>query len=314
MLLNYLLGNIDAHPANHLPAHHPREGRSPARSRPDGAGRGACGGAAGRGRRRGAGRNDGRAHAERRKRERHRAHRHHADLEHAHVHHAGPRSCRWRAWPGERTGRQRTRRLRTSPSGAAEGAETTPTTTAPQWPTSARSPEHGYRPRAPGRRTADGRREVSGPAPSAAAKQAPAPPPGSLTPPLPGALGEAIGGVPDFFIESFRVPPFLLPIYQAAGTAYDIPWQVLAAINEVETDYGRDLTVSSAGAEGWMQFLPSSWARYGVDATGAGYEDPYNPADAIFAAARYLAGRRRRSSTSAPRCSPTTTRRRTSKR
>ncbi len=105
----------------------------------------------------------------------------------------------------------------------------------------------------------------------------------------PGALGEAIGGIPDFFIESFRVPPFLLPIYQAAGTAYDIPWQVLAAINEVETDYGRDLNVSSAGAEGWMQFLPSSWAHYGVDATGAGYEDPYNPADAIFAAARYLA-------------------------
>ncbi|MGA2166348.1 MAG: lytic murein transglycosylase, partial [Solirubrobacteraceae bacterium] len=118
---------------------------------------------------------------------------------------------------------------------------------------------------------------------------APAPPPSTLTPPLPGALGEAIGGIPGFFIESFRVPPFLLPIYQAAGTAYDIPWQVLAAINEVETDYGRDLNVSSAGAEGWMQFLPSSWARYGVDATGSGYEDPYNPADAIFAAARYLA-------------------------
>jgi Transglycosylase SLT domain len=118
---------------------------------------------------------------------------------------------------------------------------------------------------------------------------APAPPPSTLTPPLPGALGEAIGGIPDFFIESFRVPPFLLPIYQAAGTAYDIPWQVLAAINEVETDYGRDLNVSSAGAEGWMQFLPSSWAQYGVDATGSGYEDPYNPADAIFTAARYLA-------------------------
>jgi hypothetical protein len=115
-----------------------------------------------------------------------------------------------------------------------------------------------------------------------------APPPSALTPPLPGALGAPISGVPDFFIESFRIPPFLLPIYQAAGTAYDIPWEVLAAINEVETDYGRDLSVSSAGAEGWMQFLPSSWDRYGVDANGAGYEDPYNPADAIFAAARYL--------------------------
>ena len=94
--------------------------------------------------------------------------------------------------------------------------------------------------------------------------------------------------MPGFFIESFRIPPFLLPIYQAAGTAYGIPWQVLAAINEVETDYGRDLSVSSAGAEGWMQFLPAEWAQYGVDANGDGYKDPYNPADAIFAAARYL--------------------------
>ena len=91
-----------------------------------------------------------------------------------------------------------------------------------------------------------------------------------------------------FFIESFQIPPFLLPIYQAAGTAYGIPWQVLAAINEVETDYGRDLSVSSAGAEGWMQFLPAEWAQYGVDANGDGFKDPYNPADAIFTAARYL--------------------------
>jgi transglycosylase-like protein with SLT domain len=116
-----------------------------------------------------------------------------------------------------------------------------------------------------------------------------APLPSALTPPFPTSLGAPISGIPNFFIESFRIPPFLLPIYQAAGTAYGIPWQVLAAINEVETDYGRDLSLSSAGAEGWMQFLPSSWARYGVDANGDGFEDPYNPADAIFAAARYLA-------------------------
>jgi hypothetical protein len=116
-----------------------------------------------------------------------------------------------------------------------------------------------------------------------------APLPSALTPPFPSSLGSAVGGIPDFFIESFRVPPFLLAIYQAAGTAYGIPWQVLAAINEVETDYGRDLSVSSAGAEGWMQFLPSSWTQYGVDANGDGYQDPYNPADAVFAAAKYLA-------------------------
>ena len=115
-----------------------------------------------------------------------------------------------------------------------------------------------------------------------------APSPKTLTPTLPLNLGGPLPGVNGFFVESFQIPPFLLPIYQAAGTAYGIPWQVLAAINEVETDYGRDLSVSSAGAEGWMQFLPSTWTTYGVDATGAGYKDPYNPADAIFAAARYL--------------------------
>jgi hypothetical protein len=112
--------------------------------------------------------------------------------------------------------------------------------------------------------------------------------PSSLTPPLPSTLGGSIAGVPSFFIESFRIPPFLLPIYQAAGAAYGIPWQILAAINEVETDYGRDLSVSSAGAEGWMQFMPSTWAQYGVDVNRDGFQDPYNPADAIFAAARYL--------------------------
>jgi murein DD-endopeptidase MepM/ murein hydrolase activator NlpD len=95
--------------------------------------------------------------------------------------------------------------------------------------------------------------------------------------------------VPQFYVQSFHIPPFLLPIYQAAGAAYGIPWQTLAAINEVETDYGTNLNVSSAGAIGWMQFLPSTWRRYGVDASAAGFQDPYNAADAIFAAARYLA-------------------------
>ena len=102
---------------------------------------------------------------------------------------------------------------------------------------------------------------------------------------LPGA---APIGVPNFFIDSFRIPPFLIPIYQAAGIQYDIPWQVLAGINEIETDYGRNLSVSSANAVGWMQFLPSTWKTWGVDANGDGIADPYNPVDAIFAAARYL--------------------------
>ncbi|MEA2155588.1 MAG: hypothetical protein QOE11_1728, partial [Solirubrobacteraceae bacterium] len=95
-------------------------------------------------------------------------------------------------------------------------------------------------------------------------------------------------GVPNFFIDKFRIPPFLLPIYQAAGIQYGVRWEVLAAINEIETDYGRNLNVSSAGALGWMQFMPQTWATYGTDANRDGSKDPFNPVDAIFAAARYL--------------------------
>jgi murein DD-endopeptidase MepM/ murein hydrolase activator NlpD len=105
----------------------------------------------------------------------------------------------------------------------------------------------------------------------------------SLALPAPVAVG-----VPNFFINQFKIPVFLLPIYQAAGIQYSVPWEVLAAINEIETNYGRNLNVSSAGAVGWMQFLMSSWKMYGVDANGDGKKDPYNPVDAIFAAARYL--------------------------
>jgi|HubBroStandDraft_2_1064218.scaffolds.fasta_scaffold00009_25 membrane-bound lytic murein transglycosylase B len=86
----------------------------------------------------------------------------------------------------------------------------------------------------------------------------------------------------------YRIPLFLLPIYKAAAVQYGVPWQILAAINEIETDYGSDLSVSTAGAVGWMQFMPSTWLQYGVDALNAGYADPYNPVDAVFAAARYL--------------------------
>jgi hypothetical protein len=100
--------------------------------------------------------------------------------------------------------------------------------------------------------------------------------------------GPAAVGVPNFFIDKFRTPVFLLPIYQAAGIQYGVRWEVLAAINEIETDYGRNLNVSSAGALGWMQFMPSTWKTYGVDANRDGHKDPFNPVDAIFAAARYL--------------------------
>jgi murein DD-endopeptidase MepM/ murein hydrolase activator NlpD len=101
-------------------------------------------------------------------------------------------------------------------------------------------------------------------------------------------FGPAPIGVPNFVIDSFEIPPFLLPIYQACGTEYGIPWEVLASINKIETAFGTNLNVSSAGATGWMQFIPSSWEMYGVDANGDGRKDPYNPVDAICAAGRYL--------------------------
>src|SRR5205814_6973111 len=81
---------------------------------------------------------------------------------------------------------------------------------------------------------------------------------------------------------------FLIPIYKQAGRRYHVPWQVLAAINEIETSYGRNLNTSSAGAIGWMQFMPDTWRQYAVDAEGKGRPDPYDPRDAIFSAARYL--------------------------
>ena len=122
------------------------------------------------------------------------------------------------------------------------------------------------------------------------------PPPAAINPnalanlnPSLGLAAPAASPLLEFFIGTFRTPPFLLPIYLAASERYGVPWQVLAAINEVESDYGRDLSTSSAGAEGWMQFLPAEWYVFGVDANGAGVRDPSNPADAVFAAARYLA-------------------------
>ncbi len=176
------------------------------------------------------------------------------------------------------------------------GATTTPTSTTTNETTTVPAPEvraqHSQHPTVDVPRHAGSKSSsksgIAGETNGEAGSNAKAVSPSTLTPPLPSTLGGSLSGVPSFFIDSFSIPPFLLPIYQAAGAAYGIPWQVLAAINEVETDYGRDLNVSSAGAEGWMQFLPSTWGQYGVDVNNDGFEDPYNPADAVFGAARYL--------------------------
>ncbi len=81
----------------------------------------------------------------------------------------------------------------------------------------------------------------------------------------------------------------LLDLWQKAGQAYGVPWNVLAAINKIESNFGRNMGPSSAGAIGWMQFMPSTWLRWGTDADGDGIANPWEPVDAVYSAARYLA-------------------------
>ena len=78
----------------------------------------------------------------------------------------------------------------------------------------------------------------------------------------------------------------LLSYYRKAEAATGIEWEVLAAVNLVETGMGRIDGVSVANAQGPMQFLPTTWAEAGI---GAG--DIRDPHDAIQAAARYLVRR-----------------------
>jgi hypothetical protein len=87
------------------------------------------------------------------------------------------------------------------------------------------------------------------------------------------------------------VPRRLDPLYDGAAERFHLGEKgpaVLAAINFVETDFGTDVATSSAGAEGWMAFLPSTFEEWGVDGNGDGVKDIFNPADAIYSAANYL--------------------------
>ena len=86
-----------------------------------------------------------------------------------------------------------------------------------------------------------------------------------------------------------RPPRYLMPIYQRAGSRYGVPWQVLAAINAIETDSGRDLAGNPEVGLGWMRFVPRTWPRYAVAADHRSDPVPYDPHDAILTAARYLA-------------------------
>jgi Transglycosylase SLT domain len=88
-----------------------------------------------------------------------------------------------------------------------------------------------------------------------------------------------------------EIPARLVPIYQRASSRYRLGERgvpILAAINKIESGFGRNMGPSSAGAVGWMQFMPATWRAWGVDADGDGTRDPADPDDAIHAAARYL--------------------------
>ncbi len=175
-----------------------------------------------------------------------------------------------------------------------------PTTAKPAHgrPAAAKLPHHG------------GRSHVSGGAPLAPVHPAPEPttapghPVSTLSPTAPGfsapkswtgtvtadpALSGAVTNLSGLLSSGNRPPSFLIPIYMEAGKRYGVPWEVLAAINSIETNYGQNLNTSSAGAVGWMQFEPSTWAKYGVAVDGHSVPNPYDPRDAIFAAAKYLA-------------------------
>jgi cell wall-associated NlpC family hydrolase len=93
-----------------------------------------------------------------------------------------------------------------------------------------------------------------------------------------------------------EIPAEYLALYEQAGLAFGLPWQLLAGIGKVECDHGQNPdpactqegAVNSAGAGGPMQFLASTWQSYGIDADGNGIADRWDPVDAIFSAANYL--------------------------
>ena len=92
------------------------------------------------------------------------------------------------------------------------------------------------------------------------------------------------------------IPAQYLLLYQQAGLAFDVPWEVLAGIGKVECDHGRNPepacwkegATNAVGAGGPMQFLASTWQEYGIAASGSGAPDRWNAADAIVSAASFL--------------------------
>ena len=85
-----------------------------------------------------------------------------------------------------------------------------------------------------------------------------------------------------------EIPANQLAVMRQVSNQTGIPWQILAAISKVESGFGANMGPSSAGAVGYCQFLPGTWAAYGVDGDGDGIADPYNYRDCIPAMGRYL--------------------------
>ena len=77
-------------------------------------------------------------------------------------------------------------------------------------------------------------------------------------------------------------PALLLRSYHEAERRFGVAWNVLAAVNFIESRFGRAPSASPAGAQGPMQFLPSTWAAFGMGG------DVWDPHDAIIGAANYL--------------------------
>jgi cell wall-associated NlpC family hydrolase len=108
------------------------------------------------------------------------------------------------------------------------------------------------------------------------------------------AIAVGIGSLPADATPSSEavrdIPADVLALYQqSAARCPGLPWPVLAGIGKVESNHNRPAgQTSTAGAQGPMQFLPPTWRQYGTDGDGDGLANPFNPADAIGAAADYL--------------------------
>ena len=85
------------------------------------------------------------------------------------------------------------------------------------------------------------------------------------------------------------IPAAVLALYQEAAAAHGLPWPLLAGVGMEETNHGRNNRASSAGAQGVMQFMPGTFAAYGIDGNGDGRATITNDADSIHSAANYLA-------------------------